>query len=261
MKILIITQNEPFFLPRFLDAFISERRNDVVGIVILKPFNERIYKTAKRIYILFGYFGFLIQLLRFIFLKTMGIVGNFFRLRKSYSISNVAKKFNISLLKTENVNSQKFLDNLNEGLCPDLIISIAASQIFKKRLLDLPKMGCINIHSGPLPKYRGMLPTFWALYNGEKKTAITVHYMNKYLDDGEIIYQEYTEILKDDNVQSLIKRTKVLGVSILLKAVKMIEEGQVKIKPNKKEYATYFSFPTRKNVKDFEKKLKIRIRI
>ena len=108
------------------------------------------------------------------------------------------------------MEAEKFIDvNI------DLIISIASLEIFNDNILDLPKYGCINYHTSLLPKYRGRQPLFWALYNNEVKTGITIHKMDKNIDKGEIILQEIIKIDPSDSLEDLYKKTVSIGPLVL----------------------------------------------
>ena len=134
---------------------------------------------------------------------------------------------------------------------PDLLISISCPQIIGKKIRDRIAMGCINVHGAPLPKYRGMMPSFWALKNGECKTASTVHDLEAKLDDGDILVQQEVDITIDDTWDSLVRKTKTQAAQALILAIKQIKEGTVQRKPNREEDSTYYAFPTAKDRKAF----------
>ncbi|MHA1382022.1 MAG: methionyl-tRNA formyltransferase [Candidatus Helarchaeota archaeon] len=224
MNVLIVTQDEPFYLPKFFEKFLNNIPHEIKGIVLLKPFNENLIKTAKRVYNLYGPLFFVLIGLKFIFFKFLDKINIYLKLTKPKSIRDLAKRKKIPIFEPKNINSRKFLSYVRNQINPDLICSIAASQIFKKEILSLPKYGCINIHSGPLPRYRGMLPCFWVLYNKEKETAVTVHYMNENLDDGDIILQKKIIINDEESVDSLIKKTKSMGAEVLIEAIDLIDK-------------------------------------
>ncbi|MFB6273248.1 MAG: methionyl-tRNA formyltransferase, partial [Salinibacter sp.] len=134
----------------------------------------------------------------------------------------------------------------------DLVVSIACPQIVREDLLTCPPEGVVNIHGALLPKYRGKLPSFWVLANGEEKTGVTVHYMNEDLDDGPIIVQKEVPIRPDDTLHSLVLRSKVqYGASALAEAVRQIANGTVETEDNPEEDATYFSFPDGEAIRRF----------
>ena len=136
----------------------------------------------------------------------------------------------------------------------DLIISVAAPVIFEKDLIQLPKWGCINIHNAKLPKYRGMMPNFWQMYYGEKKAGMTIHKINPRIDDGKIILQKEVDIDPNESLDSLIKRTKKIGAYYMIEAINMIKSGNVKYLENDPKEASYFSFPTKDDVKEFKRR-------
>jgi len=251
MRIAIVTQDEPFYLPTFLEHVAKSRRKDIVAMIILKPFNKNLPENVKRVYNLYGPYDFLIYSIRFILLKAQDFLTRFLPFSGVWSVEGVARRHGIPVYRPDNINAPAFLAVLSKVIQPDIIVSVAASQIFKKNILSLPRYGCINIHTAPLPRYRGMLPTFWVLLNREKETAVTVHYMTEKLDDGDIICQEPVAILPEDTLDSLIRRTKRIGAEVLLKALDDIEQGKVFRKPNDASKATYFSFPTREDARKF----------
>ena len=110
-------------------------------------------------------------------------------------------------------------------LRPDLIITAAFGQLIPEILLNAPKLGCVNVHASLLPKYRGGAPVHYAIINGEKETGITIMYMVKKMDAGNIIKQKATPILDDDNVGILYDRLSHLGASLLEETLPSIIEG------------------------------------
>ena len=112
-------------------------------------------------------------------------------------------------------------------------------------------MGCINVHGAPLPKYRGLMPAFWMLRNSETKTAVSVHDLRAKLDDGDILVQREVDISPDDTWDTLVQRTKAIGATALIDAIRQIKDGSVQRKPNREEDATYYSFPTASDRKAF----------
>lgn len=124
-------------------------------------------------------------------------------------------------------------------LQPDLIITCAYGQILPKELLEVPRLGCINVHASLLPKLRGGAPIHRAIMNGHSKTGITIMYMSQSMDTGDIIYQEETPIYEEDNLDSLYNRLSLMGRDTLLKVLPSIIEGtNNRVKQNHDE-ATY----------------------
>lgn len=108
---------------------------------------------------------------------------------------------------------------------PDLIITCAYGQILPQELLDIPRLGCINVHASLLPKLRGGAPIHRAIMNGYKKTGITIMYMNAKMDEGDIISSEEIEIEKNDTASTLHDKLSKLGEKLLLKTLPSIIDG------------------------------------
>lgn len=108
---------------------------------------------------------------------------------------------------------------------PDIIITCAYGQIIPKILLDLPKLKCVNVHASLLPKYRGGAPIHASILNGDEYTGITIMYMDKGMDDGNIITQEKIKIENDDNINTLSDKLSILGAELLIKTLPSILNG------------------------------------
>ena len=108
---------------------------------------------------------------------------------------------------------------------PDLIVVAAFGQILSKEILDLPRLGCVNVHASLLPAYRGAAPIQWAVINGEEKSGVTIMQMDEGLDTGDILLQEEIPLASDETVESLYNKMARLGGELLVKALPMIEQG------------------------------------
>lgn len=122
---------------------------------------------------------------------------------------------------------------------PDLIITCAYGQILPKALLDIPRLGCINVHASLLPKLRGGAPIHRAIIEGYKKTGITIMYMNPRMDEGDIISQKEIEITEEDTASSLHDKLSLLGRDLLLETLPSIIEGTNLRTPQNHSEATY----------------------
>ncbi len=137
-------------------------------------------------------------------------------------IKEIAQKNNIDIYQPINIKKdyQKIID-----YNPDIIITCAYGQIIPEQLLKYPKYGCINVHGSLLPKLRGGAPIHHAIINGDKYTGITIMYMDKKMDSGDIISQEKIEILPEDNLDSLYEKMSYLGKKLLIKTLPTIIDG------------------------------------
>lgn len=121
-------------------------------------------------------------------------------------------------------NNEEFLNTVKK-INPDLICVVAYGKILPKELLEIPKMGCINVHGSLLPQYRGAAPIQWAVLNGDKKTGITTMYMNEGMDTGDMILKEEVQIGKNETTGELWERLSKIGAKLLVKTVEKIEDG------------------------------------
>lgn len=255
MKILVVTTDEPFYIPLAINELLkSNWGNKIIGIVLLPPTSKkRSWYTIIKEQLNFGCLYFLYRSVQYIFFKLLAklklkLFGRFF------SVDTIAKYYGVKLYKISNINSNIAVDLLSK-ISPDIIVSISASQIFSKKIIDIPKYGAINVHNAPLPKYRGLMPSFWILKNNEPFTAITVHKILEDIDSGDIIVQKKVPIAKKETLDSCIKKTKLMTADALVEAFELIEKynGNPPTLPNNKEEATYFGFPSRLDVIEFKK--------
>ncbi|MGL4616828.1 MAG: methionyl-tRNA formyltransferase [Mycoplasmoidaceae bacterium] len=102
---------------------------------------------------------------------------------------------------------------------PDLILTCAYGQFISSKILEIPKYRCINIHASLLPKYRGGAPIHWALINGEKETGISIMFMEKKMDSGNVIYMEKINIDDNDNLKSLFSKMESLAYKVVFEQI------------------------------------------
>ncbi len=123
----------------------------------------------------------------------------------------------------------------------DLFVVAAFGQILSQEILDLPRLGCLNIHASLLPKYRGASPIQHVLLDGEEKTGITVMQMNAGLDTGDIIYQKEIPIEGTDTFETLHDKLMVLGGEAIVEALPLLEAGKLVPVPQREEESCYAS--------------------
>lgn len=124
-------------------------------------------------------------------------------------------------------------------LKPDLIITAAYGQIVPQAILDAPELGCVNVHASLLPKYRGGAPVHQCIIDGEDKTGVTIMYMVKKMDAGNIISQKETPILEDDTVGVLYDRLSEIGAELLKETLPSILAGKNASIPQDESLVTY----------------------
>ena len=171
------------------------------------------------------------------------------------SIKELCLNKKIPYYIVENHNGKES-ENILRNLKPDLIIT-ANTRIIKSNILDIPTIGCINIHKSKLPKYAGLDSIFWALYHGEEEIGVTIHYLDKGIDTGDMILQETFKIMPEDTLQLLDKKATLLGADLISRAVKLLEKGTIPRIPFNKQERTYFSWPTAKQRRELKNRQKM----
>ncbi|MBQ5584365.1 MAG: methionyl-tRNA formyltransferase [Ruminiclostridium sp.] len=126
-----------------------------------------------------------------------------------------------------------------QGLAPDLIVVAAYGRILPQEILDYPKLGCINVHSSLLPKYRGSAPIHWAILNGDAESGVTIMNVVLELDAGDIISQAVTPIDPDETVETLHDRLADMGAKLLVDTVVSIENGTATRTPQQADLVTH----------------------
>jgi methionyl-tRNA formyltransferase len=125
------------------------------------------------------------------------------------------------------------------NISPDLVVVSAFGQILTREILEIPKMGCINVHPSLLPKFRGAAPMNWTIIRGEVKTGVTIMLMDEGLDTGDILTQEGTMIGPKETFGALHDRLANIGAALLIKTVGMITSGTVTRTSQDASLATY----------------------
>lgn len=137
-------------------------------------------------------------------------------------------------------NGRELIQIIEEGnLKPDLIVVVAYGLILPARVLNLPPLGCINLHPSLLPAYRGAAPIQRAIMNGDKITGVTTMYLSQEMDAGDIIYQEKREIPRDFTAGELAEVLAEQGAQLLVKTISDLEQGKAPRKAQDPSQVTY----------------------
>jgi methionyl-tRNA formyltransferase len=160
-------------------------------------------------------------------------------------VKELALQRRIPVLQPDRARDEQFIGTLSQ-LQPELIAVAAYGQILPRSLLDLPRFGCLNVHTSLLPKYRGAAPIQWAILNDERETGVTIMKMDVGLDTGDIISQERTPILQEDDSQTLHDRLAGLGARLLVETIPGYVAGLRRPQPQPSEGISY----ARKIVRD-----------
>lgn len=153
-------------------------------------------------------------------------------------VKELALKHNIPVLQPERAKDEAFVEELR-AFKPDIITVAAYGKILPKAILDMPKYGCINVHTSLLPDYKGAAPIQWAVLNGEKETGVTIMYMDEGCDTGDIISAERVVIAADETGGGLHDKLAVLGGELLVRTLPSILDGSCSRTPQEKGVGRY----------------------
>lgn len=121
----------------------------------------------------------------------------------------------------------------------DVFVVVAYGQILSQEILDMPRLGCVNVHGSILPKYRGAAPIQWCLYHGETETGITTMLMDAGMDTGAMLLKAYTPIQLLDNVQDLADKLAQIGADLLVETLLKLQSQEIQLFPQDNSEATY----------------------
>ncbi len=153
-------------------------------------------------------------------------------------VKELALKLNLPVLQPLKARDEQFIAGLRE-LKSDLIVVVAYGQILPQGILDLPKFGCVNVHTSLLPKYRGAAPIQWAIADGEPETGVTIMKMDAGLDTGPTLSTRRTPILPTDDSQTLHDRLAQLGAELLVETIPDYVAGKIQPQAQPTEGASY----------------------
>ena len=154
-------------------------------------------------------------------------------------VKEVALTANIPVFQPENFREEETEEALRE-LKPDICAVVAYGRILPQKVLDVPKLGCINIHASVLPKYRGSAPYQWAVLDGLTETGVTAMYLCREMDAGDIIDVSKTPIGENETAGELLDRLAELGADLLSKTLRRFaSEGKVPAVPQNPDEVSY----------------------
>ena len=154
-------------------------------------------------------------------------------------VKKIALEHNIQVWQPKRVKkSQETLNSLRETQA-DAFVVVAYGQILSSEILQMPKLGCINVHGSILPQYRGAAPIQWSIYNGDRKTGITTMLMDEGLDTGDMLLKTETEIDLLDNALDIAIKLSSQGANLLIETLQKLAAGNITPIPQEDSQATY----------------------
>ncbi len=159
-------------------------------------------------------------------------------------VKEKALKLGLAVYQPAKVREPEFVEVL-KGLKPDIIVVVAFGQILRKSVLEIPPLGCVNIHASLLPKYRGAAPIQWAIIDGEKETGITTMMMDEGIDTGDILEKVIIPIEDDETGDSLHDKLSQAGAKLIISTLNKVEQGTIIKTPQTEEGTCYAKMLTK----------------
>jgi len=255
MKIEFLTEEDMYVLPFFEELFRDYAGDlEIVRVSCCRAMGNRSRRQLLRALVsLYGPVGFLRLAARHAGSRVLSLLPRRRGGRHYYSIRQLCTSYGVSYGRVQNPNAEEYLQALADR-APDLIVSVACPFILKRRLLETPRLGCINLHNAPLPRYKGMMPTFWQLFHGERAVGLTIHYMNEKIDEGHVLFQDRMDIRPGETLDQLIRRSKRRAAHCLVDVLGQLEDGSARSVPLSKAGSTYFTFPNLDQIREFRRR-------
>lgn len=175
------------------------------------------------------------------------------------SLKKIQRNWGCLFEFVDDVNSTQQIERVKE-MAPQLIISIRFGQILREKIIEIPQLGVVNLHSGILPKYRGVMASFWAILQGEREIGTTLHYIeDSRIDTGAVIAVSRRSVDFGISLVENIHRLYDGGVLDIIEFLKRVEDGQ-KIELVEQEnlgVGAYYSFPTQRDLLECEKIIRL----
>lgn len=153
-------------------------------------------------------------------------------------VKELALQHEIPVFQPTSLRKEEVQQEL-QSFQPDVIVVVAYGKILPKAVLDLPRLGCINVHGSLLPKYRGAAPIQWTVINGDGTGGVTTMFMGEGLDTGDMLLKAETPVGAEETAGQLFDRLKDLGADLLLETLEKLEQGTLTPVPQNEEDATH----------------------
>ena len=248
MRILLVTSQITYvrdnyysLIKNILGKGSDKEDIEFVGLVFIKTMSVSLFLKS-----LFLMINGVVRLSAILLFNMVRVVFNDNR-------SKLCKSLNIPVFLSKNINDLKTLDYI-KGLEPDLIINMRTRNIYKKEILDIPRIGCINIHHGILPQNRGTMCDFWA-YQENRPVGFSVHWMNEKIDDGNILTTKEISTEQAESYADIPMLSSVEEANTLLWCIDKIKQDPCFYSlKNTKENIRFTRNPTYKQIRQMIKK-------
>ena len=245
MRVVAVTQSDPFFTGRFFASFLEELEGgpvQLVEVVVLANFNESRVALARRLLRLYGVVDFARLVRRYVAARVGDARG------APSSVEAIARSRGVPVRPLASVNNPEYLAELERNEV-DVLLSVASPEIFGRAALEAASL-VLNVHNGKLPDYRGMMPTFWALLNGDRQIVITLHEMAERIDAGGVLAEFPLDVEPGESAFDLAARAKVVaGREVARYLVRLAGGGKALPARTPTERGRYYGFPRRSDAR------------
>ncbi len=241
VKLAFLTTDDPIYLPAFYDRVLARRAPDVVALYVVPPLYRRQTPADAAV--------------RYVRTFGIGAAGNLAarvanaRLR-GRSIAACCARWGVRYEEIADVNAPEFMDRLRADAA-DVLVSVSTPQIYKRALIEIPRLGILNIHGAILPQYRGVMPSFWMMANGEQQAGVSIYFTDERIDSGERVGLRTFEIGANETLDRFVSRSKGIAAELLLEVLDQVEQGTLERQPLDLESGSYYSWPDADSVRRF----------
>src|SRR5258708_2109499 len=256
MRIEFLTQDDPLYVFPFFEEFVCRYAGEfeITQISSSPPMgNRRRSQMLKELTQLYGAVGMGRLVARLIKSRFLGIIPKQSGAKSYATLAQLCNAYGIPYAKIGNPNASEFVEGIRRR-SPDLLVSVACPFILKEPVLSVAPKGAINIHHAPLPRYKGMMPTFWQLYHGEQQLGVTIHYMAAKVDEGDALLQESLPLTAGESLHTLIRRSKRHGAHCMAKVVRSLQANDAVATRMDHAQGSYFTFPRREEAREFRRR-------
>jgi len=256
MKIEFLTQDDPLYVLPFFEEFFKTftREIEVLRVSSCRAMGKRPrIQLLQELLSLYGPVGSIRVAGRLTRARLLNPLRRKQGAARYDTLAQLCRSYGVRYEAIGTPNAPEFLDGVRKRGA-DVIVSVACPYILKEQLLNLPPRGCVNIHHAPLPRYKGMMPTFWQMFHGERNVGVTIHYMVAKIDEGNVLLQDSLEILPGESLDHLIRRSKRHGAHCMVHVLQQISAGVQTPKTLDNENSTYFTFPTIEEIRQFHRR-------
>lgn len=256
MKIEFLTQDDPLYVLPFFDEFVRHYASEfeVLQISTSPTMGKRPRRQMMReLTQLYGLGGMARLIGRLIKSRLAGKLAKKAGANRYHTLAQLCRAYGIPHASIGNPNASEFVKSMR-ARSPDLLVSVACPYILKQPLLTLAPRGAINIHHAPLPRYKGMMPTFWQMFHGEKSVGLTIHHMVAKIDEGRVLFQNQQPILPGESLDQLVQRSKRHGAHCMARVLRQLLDGKSSSTVPDHSKSSYFTFPTAAEIREFRRR-------